>query len=559
MKNQHKHWFYWLSALIIIGALFRISHLDWDQGYFLHPDERLYINASNISWPKSLESLLSPNSPLNPHMFYYGTFPLYMYKFMDWIVTTIHAYGTASSLLLTSRFTSALFNIFSLILLARLAYVFFDRKTALLAVGLLAFFPGAIQVAHFNTTESFLLFFSSAILFSSLQLYRKFNWFWFVISAILVGCAAATKIVGISYAVIPAVALIPALWSTWRGYKYKSFFTWVGVGVLLGLVIVLTYVAISPYSLIAREEFWQQQSYMQAVIKGDTKPPFVIIYEGTTKYLYYLTSILPWQTSFVIAPFLLFSWGYVAYLAWKRRSYFFFMILIWPTAYFAVSGAWYAKFSRYLIPLLPYFALLGSITLLEFIKQYKETSQRSIIVGVLFIQFLFAVAFMRIYQGEHTRIRASEWIYQHVPRSSLILGEHWDDPLPLMLKDFHESRSVEQMEVYNPESQAKWEKIGTQLENADYIVLSSRRVYYSILRNPELYPVTVQFYQQLFAGNLGYQLVASFTQYPGIAKHQLNTDSADESFQSYDHPPVLIFQKNQKISTSETLRRIFSN
>ena len=55
-----------------------------------------------------------------------------------------------------------------------------------------------------------------------------------------------------------------------------------------------------------------------------------------------------------------------------------------------------------------------------------------------------------------------------------------------------------------------------RLEEADYIALYSNRLYGTIPRLPQRYPVTTKYYELLFSGELGFELVSFATSYPNI-------------------------------------------
>ena len=69
-----------LWGIVVLGFLLRIYGLDWDQGNSFHPDERqILFHVTALSWPRSFAQFLDPiSSPLNPHFFAYGSFPLYL-------------------------------------------------------------------------------------------------------------------------------------------------------------------------------------------------------------------------------------------------------------------------------------------------------------------------------------------------------------------------------------------------------------------------------------------------------------------------------------------------
>jgi len=77
MKQKKLYFF----LIILIGVLFRFNHLNWDQGFHLHPDERFLTMVGNaIHLPKSFSDYLNPKiSSFNPanvgfKFFVYGTF-----------------------------------------------------------------------------------------------------------------------------------------------------------------------------------------------------------------------------------------------------------------------------------------------------------------------------------------------------------------------------------------------------------------------------------------------------------------------------------------------------
>ncbi len=93
--------------------------------------------------------------------------------------------------------------------------------------------------------------------------------------------------------------------------------------------------------------------------------------------------------------------------------------------------------------------------------------------------------------------------------------------------------------------------------------MSSTRQLGSITRLPPRYPLTIAYYEALFAGRLGYELVETFLADMRIGPLRVNDVfgalawgrepevgwpppgvwAAEEAFSVYDHPPVWIFKK----------------
>ena len=164
-------------------------------------------------------------------------------------------------------------------------------------------------------------------------------------------------------------------------------------------------------------------------------------------------------------------------------------------------------------------------------------------------------------------------------QTSVIANEHWDDALPQRIdgmdpfgKRYRGLRSNPggQMSNYDNDTPEKRQALFDWLDEADYIVLSSNRLYGSIPRLPTRYPFTTAYYEALFNGSLGFELAAEFVRYPALGPCQfpdqeipfplmeprftnarpcsINYPPAEEAFSVYDHPTVLIFAKTPRYS-----------
>ncbi|MGH2470632.1 MAG: DUF2298 domain-containing protein, partial [Chloroflexota bacterium] len=168
-----------------------------------------------------------------------------------------------------------------------------------------------------------------------------------------------------------------------------------------------------------------------------------------------------------------------------------------------------------------------------------------------------------IYSRPNTRVAASAWIYSHIPAGKTIAVEHWDDALPLSLPTPGEqpNRYKQQtLTLYNDDNQTKIDMIVKVLGSSDYIIMSSNRLYGSIPRIPQRYPITIEYYKLLFGGQLGFKMVHQQTSYPSLLGVPIKDDRVmgfqslwshlqpDEAFTVYDHPKVLIYQKTPAFS-----------
>jgi hypothetical protein len=170
---------------------------------------------------------------------------------------------------------------------------------------------------------------------------------------------------------------------------------------------------------------------------------------------------------------------------------------------------------------------------------------------------LWALAYMYVYAQEHPWQAASRWFYEHAPPGAAYTWEAWGDPLPTDLPDLGLYRQKNGyrdvwMHIYHDmPPQDKLAHITDSLREADYVVLSTPRLYLSVARLPWRYPVEVRYYELLFSERLGYELAAKFTAAPGLGPWQVDDLAADQSFYDYEHPPVLIFRKVRDLGDDE--------
>lgn len=105
----------------------------------------------------------------------------------------------------------------------------------------------------------------------------------------------------------------------------------------------------------------------------------------------------------------------------------------------------------------------------------------------------------------------------------------------------------------------KYHSILDGLSQADYYIISSNRFYATESRIPSRFPMTIKFYQALFNGELGYDLIKVVSSYPSVGNFEiadtyvpflrqdewLKRWGPEEAFTVYDHPVVFIFKKNK--------------
>ncbi|MGB7339242.1 MAG: DUF2298 domain-containing protein, partial [Phototrophicaceae bacterium] len=118
-------------------------------------------------------------------------------------------------------------------------------------------------------------------------------------------------------------------------------------------------------------------------------------------------------------------------------------------------------------------------------------------------------------------------------------------------------QSYDLLMSYPIDEELKRDSMVDALEVGDYIAITSNRFYDTETRNPMRFPMTVAYYEALFSGELGFELVMTFSEsyeFAGLSVSDqhlptynsstwLNELEADEAFHVYDHPAVFVFRK----------------
>jgi 4-amino-4-deoxy-L-arabinose transferase-like glycosyltransferase len=532
--------FAFLTALLIITAVFRFYNLNWDQGHFFHSDERNIANA--VTKIRFFEDL-------DPGFYAYGGFLIYLYRASGEVLAFITQnplwVDDWSHVNVLGRFHSALFATLTLLPFYFLTKKLFDEKTALIAAVIFTYAVSLIQIAHFTITENYLVLALTTLLLLCLHLYEKPTLRMYILCGLVLGTAVATKTSAAAFIIIPVTTQL-LIWQKRHTPFLRGFFSFA----LLGVISAGLFMVLSPYSLLKWEKFFESMHYESGVVRGTLPVVYTLQFTNTVSYLYQLQQSF-WQLGIV---FFFSLCGMIA-LLWeviRYRKHTYMLFLIFPLAYFAYVGSWHTKFIRYMMPMMPFFIIAAAYFLTQLQIAYRRLGTL-IICLTLLATALWAIAFFSIYTREQTRITASKWMYRTIPTSAKLLKEHWDDGLPVPLTAELNPGIIptEELTIYEPDNSEKIDYYATKLSEGDFLVINSRRLYGTLLYLPEKYPITQRYYQMLFSGALGYTKAAEFTSYPTLLGIEINDDASEETFQVYDHPKVIIFQNTARLTKDE--------
>ena len=563
-----------LLPILLAATLLRLFGQNWDDGGHLHPDERfIAMVEAKITLPRSPgEYFDTAHSPLNPYNndfggFAYGTLPLFFSRWLGQITGSTGYDG----ILPLGRTLSALADIGTVVFVYALANLLYGRRAAITASAVSAFSVLDIQLSHFFAFDTFATFFVAWSLFFAYRTWMMGGLANMALLGIGVGFAVACKISTITLAPIVLLACV----LPWRGRGWPALPAVGGSLATIGVVTLLSYRLAEPYAFLGTSlldfrpnpKFVADMLYWIKVSSGELEVPYMIQWANTPKYTFVLGSIFLWGLGPAaalsgLAGLLLAA---VQLRAWRRHGRHV-LLVVWALINLVYFGGQFAKFMRYLLPVYPALAVLAGY----FLGTCWDTASRfwrhpvaslrwparataAVPILVVFATFGWAIAFVQIYTQPNSRVTASRWLLDNLPKGAVLALEHWDDALPLALPG-RDSKGFQEvsMNLYDDENPEKLKKLLDNLNKADYVILASNRLYGSIPRLPQRYPLATEYYRALFDGRLGYELVAQFTSRPRLFGLEIVDDGAQEDFTVYDHPKIQVFRKAADYDPSRT-------
>jgi YYY domain-containing protein len=597
-----------LIAAVALGL--RLQGIDWDGGNFYHPDERsIYLRAEQMydtltdapGWeanrnrdfpldepgiPGVRTFFDKDTSPLNPHWFPLGTIIIYILVavrglILEPLMDQVRLQDLASA----GRTIAAIVDTGSVLMLYYLGRRLFGPAVGLLASAFGAFLVLNIQVAHFYRPESFVILLALASFWWMMNVLERGSARDHALLGLMVGLSFAFRASGAPL-LIPVLATYGVLaWRRWDAVQELS--PWARLApvakraAMAGAISFVTFAILQPYALLDYTKFFGDLGWETGIARTAGTVPYTVQYVDTARNGWYeLRQSAVWAFGL---PLGIVAWGGLAIstvVVFFRRRTGEMLLLAWVIPLLLIIATFEVKFLRYIAPVLPIMALLGARWLVAWYvwaKERRSAVHARVAAGVIGFVVVatvwYALAFVGIYGEDHPGVQASDWINENAERGSIILTDnHWDEGFGNLGRF-----TIGQLPMYEGDTLAKVQRVSIQLGGADYIMAYSNRPWGSIARLPERYPYSSNYYQALFSGELGYELVQAFARYPEFAgvsfahdpfsragvtapsqlpgvetaSFNFNLGWADENVTNYDHPLVLVWENKGRLSRSE--------
>ena len=424
-----------LGSILVLTLLLRLYGIDWGLPtslhpyYSYHPDE-----APLLFWSE----WLSQGHLVSKQFIYGGTFYFLILRaciyFGDIFTGLIGGFNLLASAILLARYLQVFLALLTMLLVYECGRLLYDRKTGLVAALVLALAPAhivATQTVRPDAISAFLVvliaFLAAKLLRSELSGRRKL----LVYSGIAIGAAAAFRLPLIGFGLLPVIAYVIARQRT-NDYQFlRLVFDWTTLW--FAVTIVLTYIVLSPHSLMYPEMFiagikttmkYETGVFPDAMVRGP------IFFQYAWRLLH--------QALGYPAYFL--ALGGMVYALVRRRAEDT-IVLVGIGLYFIMLSSITWTLVRYTLPMLPLLALLSGVAVIQIFEQTRHVYARRIIyfIAVLLMAWTLAadLALLNVVASKNVRVQASEWIMQNISqgKSTLIVKQYDGDDFfnPVML------------------------------------------------------------------------------------------------------------------------------
>ncbi len=565
-----------LAVTLVVALALRLYGVEWDSGYPFtpHPDERailMKVGELGLPGPGDVGDLLDADrSPLNPRWFPYGSFPLYLLKGFQGLLSALPGIEI-HDLRVLGRGLSALADTATVALVYLLGARLCGRREGLLAAILVTLAVLHVQLSHFFAVDTIMAACAVAAVYLLARVAREGRARDSLAAGAVIGLGIATKVtLAPIYGAFLMAHLIYALGLLDVGDDGRRSLPDRVSAALNGLLLggamsVVVFAAVQPYAFLDFARYMGDVVEQSEMVRRIRDYPYTRQYVDTAPYWYHVRQLATWGLGLPLgivawaglvhaamrgmrpvhglaylaagvalpAAILVVSHSLLAIVAasgialaalaftlpfrsaGSRGSV---LLLSWVVPYLLITGSFDVKFLRYMIPATPFLILFGSRMLLDLwdAASVRLPRLRPVLMAGLFVLLaatgFYAVAYTTVYAQEHPAIRTARWINENAPEGSVILKEHWEEGIPGL-----HGYEIRELPLYNDDTRAKLRRVAEELAGADYVVFYSNRLYGTIPRLPERYPFSGEYYRLLFSGKLGYELADVQTSYAGLA------------------------------------------
>jgi len=495
---KHHRLFFLLILIIALGAFLRFYNLNWGAPFYFHPDERNIAGLisslpAQIDYTHFLKGTFSYGNFISNAVFF-------IKAVLSSLLTTSGFSDPFAQSVILLRFLSAISSLITILIVFFIGYRLKNLLTGIVSAMLTTFSTGLIQAAHFGVYESFFTLMSVSLFIISMLYVKSKSFFYIFISIIIISVSSASKINSAIFILIP-FSLFSIISIKQKLALYKIVLQ---LFLLLLFFMTLT-LFLSPY--YATEEFRDLLVYERNLLTGALPVFYTGEFLNIIPILFQLTHIYPFLINPLLTLLFVPSFLYVFYDGVKNKNINYILLSIFFIILFFPSALLFAKWTRYMVPTLPFIYLIIAIALEDFLRKKVVVIKYSILSIIISINIVFAVSyFITAFVNQDTRIEASLWAQENISIYSSSVSEVYDMGI-VPFNPYLKNISLFNFYDLDPVSSYNSIQLQNLLSSSEYIILPSQRILKTRLVNQNRFPNGYNFYSGLLSGKLGYQKV----------------------------------------------------
>jgi 4-amino-4-deoxy-L-arabinose transferase-like glycosyltransferase len=403
-----------IYLILVLGFMIRLYGIQFGLPGLYHADEPMVVNhaVAYSSWD------FNPHYFKLPPLLSYSLFFLYgIYFVLGYIVNVFNSISEFEMLFLTDPSSFYLIGrmVFGVIFGTATIYLVYllalqlcsDKKVALLSALFLALSFLHVRNSHYIYHDIPMVFFVVLASISMCKLYKRQKVVDYILTGLYAGIAAGFKYNAALLCI--SILLTHILKDTKLNLKIILLD---GKIYICGLVMIITYLITNPFSVISFNEFARE---FVALTRSEESFPF----------LFHLRYSLVGGLGL---PVVLASIGGIFWIIVKYNRYGI-VIFSFPIIYYFFCSFVSQGHARYVIPLIPFFAISVSFFICKIFQSRSFFKKRHLLLCILtffvvlptllksfYIDYLFA-------SGD-TRTQAKVWIEKNIPYNTKIAFDH---------------------------------------------------------------------------------------------------------------------------------------
>lgn len=507
----------WLVAsIVLLGLILNLTGVTWGLQYGTWlPDGEIEF-ALKIGQTKDL----NPHFFVNPHVYTYALFALYILLYLVFRLRGIElgAYASVDDVPIEAKMwlylVPRLFSVICTIMSAVLVYYLVRRIGKPIAAWFAAMFFTVsmtfVTYAHFEGRYALTVFLLLLPLYFLELFVEQKKRLWLILASLFIGLSSSTKYFN-AFLVFPLlVSMIYVYGRRWMLYAKR--------GLLSGALIIIGFLAGTPYALLDYPTFLKDIKFIFLVKDSNGYNGLFSPYPVWR----FFPSILANGFGIVLFTALVLLCIYAIFKSRDKRRVLMLMSLSFIVPYVVMLGSGHFFTTRYLIPIQAFLIVLASVGIACVYDWKKTHAATGILLFVVLISGLYAYS-ADLMMERDSRYEAREWIVKNVPKGTTIDHFYRSAKFVPYLSDRYNFRLFTIVGERGSDSNEKlFTEFLSNYTKGEYIILSSFEYgayipdedkYFSGAMNlgylPN-YPARTQFYDDLLSGRFGYEKVKEF-------------------------------------------------